>query len=241
MAGTVSDPAWRALAGATIEVVGGPQAGLTTTTDAQGDFQITGAFDETSRFRATKDGHASAERPLPARCEPCNPNWWLHFYLEALAPRRSIAGDYTLTIVTNSACGGLPDDVRARSYEGTVAPYADSTNSRFQVTVEGPRIVQDFNRFVIGVAGEYLAADFGDWGHGGAGLVEQVAANTYVTVSGSFTGSTAEPTISGAFYGIVERCQLQTDWSGLSSCAAGGPLVHEKCGPLPHQLMLTPR
>ena len=46
LAGTVSDAAWRRLPGARVEVVDGPQAGLSTTANANGEFRLTGAFDE---------------------------------------------------------------------------------------------------------------------------------------------------------------------------------------------------
>jgi hypothetical protein len=203
---------------------------------------LTGAFDATSRFRATKEGHAAAEWPLPAPCEPCNPDWWLHFSLEALAPHPNIAGTYTLTLVANGACAGLPDDLRTRRYEATVTPAVDPTNSRFDVTVKGSPIVPSRSRFTIGLAGDYVAVEVGDWGHGGAGLVEQIAPNTYMSVAGSFAGSvTGEAAISGAFYGLIERCELNKEWGGLYNCTEGSPVSHQTCGPMPHQLTFARR
>src|SRR4029453_18122197 len=99
LAGSVSAPALRRLVGARVEVVDGPQAGLSATVDARGEFRLTGAFDETTHFRASKEGHVAATYALPPICLPCNPNWWLHFYLEALAPHANIAGEYTLTFI----------------------------------------------------------------------------------------------------------------------------------------------
>ena len=60
--GTVSDTAFRPLAGARVEVVDGRQAGLATTADAKGVFSLIGTFDDATRFRATKEGHATAIR-----------------------------------------------------------------------------------------------------------------------------------------------------------------------------------
>jgi hypothetical protein len=242
VAGTASDAAWRPLTGARIEVVAGPQAGLATTTNAEGEFLLTGAFDETSRFRATKEGHAAAEFPLPARCDACNPPWWLHFHLEATAPRANLAGAYTLTVAANISCASLPDEARTRRYEALVTPSSDATNSRFDVAIKGSPFVEGYDRFTIGVAGDYVAADVGDWGHGSPGLVEQIAANTYLTIAGSFRGSaTAEQALSGAFHGIVERCQLKTAWGLSRNCEAGAPVAYETCGPMPHQLTFTRR
>jgi len=44
LAGTVSDAAWRLLPGARVEVVDGPQGGLSATADAEGEFRLTGTF-----------------------------------------------------------------------------------------------------------------------------------------------------------------------------------------------------
>ena len=137
LAGTVSDAAWRRLPGAQVEVVDGPQAGLSTTAIANGEFRLTGAFDETTRFRATKDGHAPATFALPPICPRCNPNWWLHFSLESLAPHADLSGNYTLKFIAASDAPALPEDARTRTYKAAVAPMSpDPTNSRFIVTVE---------------------------------------------------------------------------------------------------------
>lgn len=242
--GTVSDAAWRPLAGARVEVVDGPQAGLSTTTDARGAFRLAGTFDDTTRFRATKEGHVAATWPLPLRCAACNPNWWIHFYLESLAPHANIAGDYTLTFIADSACAGLPDEARSRTYGATVTLASGSgepANSRFNVTVTGGTFLEHYNSFTIGVAGDYLMTDIGDWGHGAPGLVEQVAPNTYLTLGGAIaTSVTDASTISGAFHGAVDRCELTTEWASRSSCA-GEAVARAHCLSQNHQLILRRR
>ena len=55
MMGTVSDTAFRPLGGAKVEVLDGPQTGLTTTANELGEFSLTGIFDDATRFRATKE------------------------------------------------------------------------------------------------------------------------------------------------------------------------------------------
>jgi hypothetical protein len=59
ISGTVSDTAFRPLAGARVELIDGPQAGMSTTSDAQGSFSFTATVDDTTRFRASKEGHVS--------------------------------------------------------------------------------------------------------------------------------------------------------------------------------------
>ena len=124
VAGSVSDAAWRPLAGARVEVVDGPQAGLSTTTDGSGEFRLSGNFDDTTHFRATKDGHVASTWPLPAACGPCNPDWWIHFSLEALAPHPNLAGDYTLTVIANSACTSMPEALRTRTFDATLTLHS---------------------------------------------------------------------------------------------------------------------
>jgi hypothetical protein len=232
LAGTVSDAAWRPLAGARVEVVDGPQTGLSTTTNAKGEYRLMGVFDETTQFRATKEHHVAATWPLPAICDRCNPPWWIHFFLEALAPPANIAGDYTLTFAADNACAGLPDEVRTRTYAATVtltSRRGEPANSRFDVTVRGGTFVEGYNSFTIGVVGDYVKSDIGDWGHGAPGLVEQIAPNTYLTVGGAIATSVVDPsTIAGSFVGAFERCELTSEWGSRYSCD-GGAVSHGRC------------
>jgi len=108
MMGTVSDTAFRPLAAATVEVLDGPQAGLTTTADAAGHFSLSGTFDETTRFRATKSGHVTSTRTLQPFCAPCHPNWWINFSLEVLTPPVNMAGEYTATFIADNVSGKYP-------------------------------------------------------------------------------------------------------------------------------------
>jgi hypothetical protein len=83
MRGTVSDTAFRSLAGVTIEILNGPSAGLTATSDSAGQWGFPGVFDDSTQFRATKDGYKPAIKPLGPFCAACNPNRWVNFVLNA--------------------------------------------------------------------------------------------------------------------------------------------------------------
>jgi hypothetical protein len=244
LAGTVQDAAWRPLAGARVEVLNGPQAGLSATTNPSGGYSLTGAFDETTQFRATKDGHVAATWPLPAICEFCSPQWWIQFYLEALTPPASIAGDYTLTFVADGACNGLPEEVRTRTYEATVTLTSrpgEPANSRFDVALTGAALLDRYNSFTIGVVGDYVKTDIGDWGHGAPGLVEQIGPNTYLTIGGGFALSIKEPsTIAGSFAGAIERCELTSEWASRYSCESGA-VSHGRCTSQNHGFTLRRR
>jgi hypothetical protein len=58
--GWVFDSAFRPLAAASVEVLDGPQAGTSATANAEGHLSLTGTFDDTTRFRATTEGHVAA-------------------------------------------------------------------------------------------------------------------------------------------------------------------------------------
>ena len=244
LAGTVSDAAWRPLAGARVEVIDGPDAGQSTTTNANGENRLTGAFDDTTHFRATRENHVAATWPLPAICDRCNPHWWIHFHLEALAPPARIAGDYSLTFVADSACTGLPDEMRRRTYEATVtltSRLGEPANSRFDVAVAGATFLDQYNSFTIGVVGDYVKTEIGDWGHGAPGLVEQIAPNTYLTLGGAVATSVVDPsTIAGSFVGAFDRCELTSEWGSRYSCD-GGAVSHARCSSQNHGFTLRRR
>ena len=52
--GYVSDSAGRALEGATVEILDGPQSGRSAFTDATGWFTLVGTLEDTTRLRASK-------------------------------------------------------------------------------------------------------------------------------------------------------------------------------------------
>ena len=84
------------------------------------EFRLSGTFDDTTRFHATKEGHAAITGTLQPHCAPCNPNRWIHFYLPPLAPSANIAGDYTLTFTADRRVRCLSEPVR--TYAATLVP-----------------------------------------------------------------------------------------------------------------------
>ena len=242
MAGTVSDSAFRPLGGATVEVLDGPQAGKTTTADASGQFSLSGTFDDTTRFRATKEGHVAATGTLQPHCAPCNPNRWIHFYLPPLVPSANIAGHYTLTFTADGACAALPSAVR--TYAATLVPVTTShhpAGTFYEGTVSGAEFLQGYNSFSIGVAGDYFTGWFGDL-HGDPGLVEQVAPTTYFALGGEVAGSvTGGSTVTGSLEGFIDSCELASAMGPRYSCTPGPAAIRAQCNSRNHRLTLTRR
>jgi hypothetical protein len=236
MRGTVSDTAFRSLAGARVEVVDGPQAGLSTTSDARGEFSLTGLFDNATRFRAAKEGYLTATRTLQPFCAPCNPNWWINFSLEVPAAPVNLSGDYTLTFIANSACSTLPNEVRARTYTATIPPASNAgpANAYFYVTVGGA--LEGWGALGMGVAGDYVAI----WLET---LVEQTAPNTFVSFGGlaaASIGTSAGSTIALPFDGSIDYCVTKSDVGRYEDCYKG-LATHAQCTSKNHQLILTRR
>jgi hypothetical protein len=246
VAGTVSDTAWRRLVGATVEVVDGPDSGRSATVGANGEFRLAGNFDETSRFRATKDGHVASIRPLNPRCERCNPNFWIHFELAPDGPQVAMAGNYTLTFTAADTCVALPTEAKTRTYAVTIALTSvpnRAENTAYELTVIGGAFLDNYRSGFLGVAGDYIAFGVGDW-HGTPGVVEQLEANTYVGFDGAAYATVATPgapAIATSFDGLIEYCESKSAMGSNYSCGASEAISRAQCRSTTHRLTLTRR
>ena len=239
VAGHVYDAAWRSVGGARIEVLDGPQAGLSTLTTGSGEFRLSGAFNEATRFRASAPGHRDTTKLLPARCAACNPNWWVFFSLDTIAPPPVLGGDYTFTFAANSSCQTLPEEFRSRTYPVTVRPANSSTAGQFNVSLKGGAFVTRYDNFDVGIAGDYFAAPLGDF-HGSAGVAEQVAPETYLTFEGLGEARLASDdvsTITGSFDGVISYCQVRSE-PGFSYSCSTGAVSHMSCRSTQHSFVL---
>jgi hypothetical protein len=258
ISGFVSDSGFRPLARARVEVLDGPQAGTSAIADASGQVSLSGTFDSATRFRASSDGHVSATQTwncsIGAIGCPTNGRPWLGFYLAVLASPVNIAGNYTLTITADTACVGLPGDARTRTYAATITPGARfSPNSppgtAFHLTVTGALFLGTLNGFDIGVAGDYVDF-FLDGGHDPP-VVEQLAVNTYLALSGNAAASIGTPpgsTISAPLEGWIDYCVMPSAMSSGYNCGTsnttgdpipGAAVTRAHCESNHHRLILT--
>jgi len=241
--GFVSDTAFRALNGATITVVDGPQAGTSTTADATGQFTLTGSFDRRTTFRAAKEGYVTAAQTWScsggADCQATAAPW-LGFYLAPLSSPLDVAGRYTLTFTADSACMDLPDEVRTRTYTAAIAASASPNvpaGTSFTATVGGAAFVSGLDNFTVGVSGTYVDL----WLHGGhdPALVEQLGPNTYLLISGNAAGAAGSAplsSMSAAFDGWIEYCVTTTTPRAGHACEG---TVLRRCESSHHRLVLT--
>lgn len=238
-AGSVSDTAFRPLAGARVEVVDGADAGMVTIADATGRFSLTGRFDDTTQFRATQGDHVAGIKTLA----PCCPvTRALYFFLAVPAASVSLAGDYTLTVAADAACTDLPEEVRTRRHTATLASSSAvgiPANSWYGVTFADSPFLTNYGSFLIGVAGDYLAFNLEE--SEGPYLVEELAPNSYVAIGGlaSTTANPASSTISASLEGTIEYCELRSPMGPYYSCIA--PVARARCVSNNHRLTLTRR
>jgi hypothetical protein len=247
IAGTVSDSALRPLAGARVELLDGPQAGVSATSDAQGRFSLTGIVDDTTRFRASKEGHETATATILPFCDRCNPKRWVHIYLNVLDSPVAVAGNYTLTFIADNACTNLPDELRTRSYAATIGPadlnwpgHPVNSNTSFRVTPLGSAFPGGLNGFYLNVAGNYINLSLGD--HTDPGITERVAPNTYLAFGGWAVVSAETPvaTISTPFQGWIDYC-VNPQIGERYDCTPSPTVTRARCESAKHQLILARR
>ena len=174
VSGTVYDTAFRRLAGATVEVLDGPNAGRVATTTSTGVFTLSGAFDQSTRFRVGRVGY------VPVTL--LHPHGHIDYYLVSAVPPVNVTGEYELTFVVDPSCPGLPDSVRTRRYTAAITPGSFDripAGMVFALTLDGVGALDDP---AIGVAGD--AVGFRLFNDGYPFVVERVAPHLYVTITG---------------------------------------------------------
>jgi hypothetical protein len=240
VAGLVQDRAWRHLLDGRVEVLDGPNTGLSALVDHRGQFHLAGAFDETTRFRATASGHQPAILRLPDRCAACNPNWWLFFSLDTESAAIDLSGEYTLTFRADASCTQIPEHLRSRAYAATIRNSEHGVAARFLLTLQGGSFPPHFDRADLGVAGDYFALPLGDY-HGTPGFAEEVAPRTYLTFEGTVEGSLASlesGTLTASLNGEVGYCEMSGAASSPVGCTWGATISRTLCPSTRHEVTL---
>jgi hypothetical protein len=240
LTGFVFDTANRALPGARVDVLTGPQAGTSTFADAHGAFALTGGFDDTTRFRASKEDYISATQTFTSVATRKT----IFFALAGVGASAQLAGDYTVTFIADSACPDFPNQLRTRTYAATIAPvdFARPADTYFVAALSGASLDTYYNRLIIFVAGNYVLFDLSD-----NYLLEEVGDEAYLTIGG--TGSTSVATsgvstISVPFDGLFDYCAMKSEreaGSGYNGCVPGETVAHAQCVSKNHRLILTRR
>jgi hypothetical protein len=231
--GGVFDSAYRVVGGARVEFVDGPRAGQFVTTDQQGRFIVEGPIRTSDRFRASKAGYRELIRPLSA----------LTFILESEEPAVQMAGTYTLTVIADASCTGLPVDLRTRTYTAAIrsVPQPDfPADTQLVATLSGAVFPSGSDFVWLSVAARDVVFWF-DPEDGSPSLIELPGPARYLTVFGSAqTTAGADPsTISASLNGTIEYCERESQTSSRSPCRVGPLVTQSACTSAHHQVILT--
>jgi len=239
--GFVYDTAFRPVAGVTVEIIDGPHSGTSLTTNDLGTFEFSGTFVRGSLFtlRATRQGYAPTTRSftIPTGTRP---EVSVGLPLNSLTAPVDVAGAYTLTLTADSACVGLPEAVRTRTYEVEIVPLSVPTSLRGGVL--GASFLDGYNWFSVGVSGDYVSfiVDFD-----GPTIVERIAERTYLTIGGGggvLLEMSRPSRIAIPFDGEFFYCELKPESSVAPYAACFRPdstIVRSSCMSRAHRLMLT--
>ena len=240
--GQVNDTALRPLADVRVEVVDGPSAGVFATTNTVGHYELPGVS-EPFTVRATKEGYAPFTTTRSTGYSPLS----IYIVLALSTPSVNIAGDYTLTLTADTACSGLPDAARSRTYTVSMTSMPNTPENYRAVLGGATFLSSEAGQFDVDVAGTYAHFRFGDpWDDGdgakraGSYIVEEVAPSTYLGIAGS-AGLTANggTTISGSFSGTVQYCVNPNPAAiGNYQCPVGQIVV---CNSTNHQMLFVRR
>ena len=241
--GYTYNTAFRSVAGATVTVLDGAQAGATTTSNEVGKFVFTGTFAVPPTLKVVKDGYITATET--ARSNGSSGGVWAYVVLDAVARPVDLVGDYTLTIVADSACSGLPNELRTRNWPASIGITSGSNTqpgTSLTLAVSGGSFLANQDRFPIGVSGGDVT--FSVYSGEEVGLVEKIAAGTFLAIGGGSlvsidTGSVAK--ISAPFSGAIDYCALQSDTGWNYQCNSGPQTAYAHCESTRHQLILSRR
>jgi len=246
--GWVRDTAFRPLSRAQVELLTGPQAGVVATTDSTGEFSFTATVDDGSQLRASKEGHMSADVTLWHVCSGCpgRPGRSVSLFLHVPNAPAAIAGDYTLTFTADSACTTLPENLRSRTYEVTIAPSpfmlgsTPEKTTSFHVAPRGGAFFGRIRFFWVNVAGNFVALRFGD--SSDPSVIEAVAPYGHVAFGGSAAVAVVDSlrSVVTPFTGSIEHCvnpQISEDGYRCTAPATS----RARCDSESHLLILTRR
>jgi Carboxypeptidase regulatory-like domain len=235
LTGWVWDTASRGLAGARVEIIEGAQTVAFTTTETGGRFSIPGSFSDSMSVRASKEGYWTVTQPVPP------PNHTVIFWLQTIELSADISGEYTLSLLADSNCAGLPDVGRRRTYNVSIAldprrPAEHIYEGRLSgVTFYYPWLYGD--HFGIGVSGTFVSFGIGEYG---MGLVEQLGTST-LDIWGVGNGLVNKSSISGSFIGEFAYCDGLPPRESYGGMERSCPVAPVSCGSENHQFTLTRR
>jgi len=184
---------------AVVEVIGGDAS---TSSGADGRYRLYGV-PATATVRAIRDGYQPQTHQVMLADHATQ-----NFLLSLAGPRSDLSGRYTLAVTVADECRSkLPEPAWTRTYNATIAQQGPLV----EVALSGATFVVDqagkgdgFRGkvepgqalFTIDAYDYYYSRTAGD-------VVEEIASDLYLAVSGSVSASVAPGRITGALRGVV--------------------------------------
>ena len=201
--GTVTDSGIP-IAGATVDLLDGSRAAMTTQTDAQGIYRLYG-LSGPIELRVRAPGYPEQIHALTVT-DDAHSDF-------ALAPTAALSGSYELTISADAAAcppsgrNSLPADLRVRTYNATLTQSgpqlsvnlsaASLTAGSFAGTVNGGVATFDIHGITSSFSYYYLYFDRS------FDLVEQLSPSGFLVISGKATATAAPNGLSGTLQGVM--------------------------------------
>jgi len=198
LSGLIQDTAFRGLPDARVEITEGSQAGAFTMTDHLGQFKMPGPFSGAVTVRASKEGYFPATQKIEG------PPYSIGLRLKPTGPSADIIGEYSLTLVADSACTAFPDTARKRTYTLAIGPHPRSSLPLlYEGTLSGARFHPPTGfHFEIGVSGSIARFLIGEYGFG---FVEDLGSGS-LEIWGVVDAFVSRSSSSGSFVGAFTHC-----------------------------------
>jgi hypothetical protein len=252
LAGSVKEASFP-IAGALIEVVGGPFAGRSTSSDSFGGYRLYGVVGDL-QIRASGNGYLN--QTLPVKVAPTTTprrDDVLHFKLTQSSRVASLAGIYQAVLRPAGTCGASFNAIGARNYTATI----DQAGSALSVVLSGAefgaispgvignrfdgRVRPDLAEFMIGTTGYY--GGFYYYYYYTFGIVERLNSPTpagpwgvvqslYLSFYGTGAGPVTATTINMALNGKLGLYDAPTGFERSRKLVGS-------CNSREHQLLLT--
>jgi hypothetical protein len=231
------------IAGATIQVIGGPFAGRTATSDTSGFYRLYGVAGDL-QIQASKDGYVPLTKPVTvAPLATPRRDQVLDFEITFVNQPAALAGSYLVTFSASASCAGkLPSDTMVRNYTATVT----QDGVRLTVTLGGATFAGSsspsgtpLNKFIGQVQPLSIQFTVGTTGfdyyyyyyYSTPGIIERLthpqigawgfSQNDYLAITGTATASITPSALSATLNGTLSmRAPAGTGYRTLSSCTA---------------------
>jgi hypothetical protein len=153
----ILDSLFRSVSGAAVQLLDGPQAGLSAVTDTSGDAGFSGSFAEPVTLSINKDGFNNVVAAAPLQGSGLGMGV-IYVHLKAPDLVQLTPGRYAITIASDGNCSNIPAYIQTRTYSASVVAFTGpQAGDGYIIALDSPRTT--FNLYV---SGRDVRVDVGD-------------------------------------------------------------------------------